>query len=132
MGLHYPLSTPLGFGYFPRMITISGMPSEPLDPLPGRPSSTPGTSDIAKLESQIERLLMITEALWTLLKEKHGLEDQELLRRIVEIDLRDGRLDGRVAPTPPGPCPKCQRIVSKQSVRCLYCGEPLLMNPFAR
>ena len=76
--------------------------------------------------------MMITEALWTILKEKHGLEDKELLRRIVEIDLRDGQLDGRVATTPPEPCPKCQRIVAKGSVRCMYCGEPLAMNPFAR
>ena len=57
---------------------------------------------------------------------------QELLRQMVQIDLRDGRMDGRVAATPPEPCPKCQRIVAKQSVRCMYCGEPLLMNPFAR
>jgi len=51
---------------------------------------------------------------------------------MVQIDLRDGRLDGRVATTPPEPCPKCLRIVAKGSVRCMYCGEPLAMNPFAR
>ena len=102
------------------------------DPLPVRSVSTPGASEISQLQLQVERLLMVTEALWTILKEKHGLEDQELLRQMVQIDLRDGRMDGRVAATPPEPCPKCQRIVAKQSVRCMYCGEPLLMNPFAR
>ena len=75
---------------------------------------------------------MITEALWLILQEKQGLENKELLRQMVQIDLRDGRLDGRVAPSPPEPCPKCQRIVAKGGVRCLYCGEPLAMNPFAR
>ena len=113
------------------MMTWPNSPSTN-EPLPSRPSSTPGASDISQLQLQAERLLMITEALWTILKEKHGLEDQELLRQMVQIDLRDGRLDGRVAATPPEPCPKCQRIVAKQSVRCMYCGEPLLMNPFAR
>ena len=102
------------------------------DPLPSRPVNTLSASDISQLQMQVERLLMVTEALWTILKEKHGLEDQELLRQMVQIDLRDGRMDGRVAATPPEPCPKCQRIVAKQSVRCMYCGEPLLMNPFAR
>ena len=107
-----------------------GFPSP--DPLPSRPSTTAGASDIAQLQMQVERLLMVTEALWTILKEQHGLEDKELLRQMVQIDLRDGRMDGKVATTPPEPCPKCQRIVAKNSLRCMYCGEPLLMNPFAR
>jgi len=102
------------------------------DPLPSRPINAPGASEVVLLKAQVERLLLITEALWTILKEKNGLDDQELLKQIVQIDLRDGRLDGRVASTPPEPCPKCQRIVAKGSVRCMYCGEPLLMNPFAR
>ena len=49
----------------------------------------------------IERLLMITEALWMLLKKEHGYTDDVLLQRIREIDLRDGELDGRVAVRPP-------------------------------
>ena len=110
---------------------FSASPS-PIDPLPTRPINAPTTSDVVHLQAEIERLLMITEALWNILKEKNGLEDQELLKCLVEIDMRDGRLDGRVASTPPEPCPKCQRIVAKGSVRCMYCGEPLLMNPFAR
>lgn len=113
------------------MINWPSSPSSS-EPLPGSPIATPKSSEISQLQTQVERLLMVTEALWTILKEKHGMEDQELLKRIVEIDLRDGRLDGRVAATPPEPCPKCQRIVSKQSIRCMYCGEPLLINPFAR
>jgi len=102
------------------------------DATPSRPSTSLGASEIAQLQIKVERLLMITEALWTILKEKNGLEDKELLRQIVQIDLRDGKLDGRVATTPPEPCPKCQRIVAKNSVKCMYCGEPLLMDPFAR
>ncbi|MEI7957777.1 MAG: hypothetical protein WCI40_01610 [Verrucomicrobiota bacterium] len=102
------------------------------DPLPMRPIGAPGASQVAELQKQVERLLIITEALWTILKEKNGLDDQELLRQMVQIDLRDGRLDGRVAATPPEPCPKCQRIVAKGSVRCMYCGEPLMTNPFGR
>ncbi|MEI6350071.1 MAG: hypothetical protein WCP06_03075 [Verrucomicrobiota bacterium] len=104
----------------------------PNDPLSIRSSGAPGTADIAQLEAKMERLLMITEALWTILKEKHGLEEQELLRQVVQIDLRDGRLDGRVASTPPQPCPKCNRPAAKQSVRCMFCGEPLMTELFAR
>lgn len=103
------------------------------DPEPlQRSVNAPGAGDVARLQAQVERLLIITEALWSILKEKHTLDDQELLRRMVQIDLRDGRLDGRVAATPPEPCPKCHRVVAKGAVRCMYCGEPLMTDPFAR
>jgi hypothetical protein len=105
-------------------------PSDSLPP--SHPTVALGATEAARLQMQVERLLMITEALWGILKEQHGFDDKELQKRIVEIDLRDGRMDGRVAATPPAPCPKCGRVVPKQSVRCMYCGEPLLMDPFAR
>ena len=102
------------------------------EPLPSRPLSSPTVGDVALLESRVERLLIITEALWTILKEKEGLDEQELLRRMVQIDMRDGKLDGRVPAGPPQPCPKCQRIVGRNNLRCLFCGEPIMMEPFAR
>jgi hypothetical protein len=80
----------------------------------------------------VERLLIVTEALWSILREKHGFDDKELQKRMVEIDMRDGRLDGRVAATGPMECPKCNRTIPKQSIRCMYCGEPILTDPFAR
>jgi len=100
------------------------------DPGPRPVTLTPGT--VKHLEGEVERLLLITEALWTILRDRFGMEDQELLREIVRIDMRDGRLDGRLPSTPPQPCPKCNRTLSGRSIRCLYCGEPLMANPFAR
>ena len=87
---------------------------------------------IEDLRSQVERLLFITEALWRILKEKHGLDDLELVKQITLIDLEDGKLDGRVAATPPQPCPKCHRVLSKLRPRCLFCGEPVATEPFQR
>jgi len=84
------------------------------------------------LELDVERLLMISEALWTMLKEKHGYTDEALEKRIMEIDLRDGKLDGRVADSPPGKCPKCGRPLMKRRPRCLYCGEMVGTEAFAR
>ncbi len=89
-------------------------------------------SAVAETRHDIERLLMITEALWGILKEQHGYTDEELFRRITEIDLRDGRADGRVAATPVPPCPHCGRLTAKHRPLCIYCGKPMVTDPFQR
>ena len=89
-------------------------------------------ADIAEMKAEIERLYFITEALWRILKEKHGLDENEIVRQITMIDLEDGKLDQRKAKTPPQPCPKCGRVLGKQRVKCMYCGELIAVNPFER
>jgi len=103
--------------------------------IPNQPST--GTSpqrsgDIDELKFQNERLLMITEALFNLLQQKTGATEADLVREMVAIDLRDGKLDNRVAKDSPRTCPKCQRTIMRNRARCLYCGEPIAPAPFAR
>lgn len=91
-------------------------------------------SEVFELRNEVERLLMITEALWTFLKQQHGYSDEDLIKQIAEIDIRDGKLDGKVAPhmeqTPL--CPKCQRPIGRKRPNCLYCGAALVRDPFER
>ena len=61
----------------------------------------------------IERQMIISEAIWELLKEKVGLTDEDLVKKVREIDLRDGVLDGRVKPEPPIACPKCGKKMKR-------------------
>jgi hypothetical protein len=89
-------------------------------------------TDIGFLRTDIERLLMITEALWGILKEKHGYTDEDLVSRITEIDRRDGKEDGRVAQSPPGTCPRCNRTLERKRAYCLYCGQAIAWDPFER
>ena len=89
-------------------------------------------TDVDLLRGDIERLLMITEALWGILKEKHGYTDEELTNRVAEIDRRDGKVDGRVAQSPPGSCPRCNRTLERQRTYCLYCGQAIARDPFER
>ena len=84
------------------------------------------------IKSDIERLLMITEALWMILKKEGGYADADLTSLITEIDLRDGRLDGRVAGGPPQSCPSCAHILGRKRPFCVYCGKPVPVEPFAR
>ncbi len=84
------------------------------------------------LEADVERLLMITEALWTILKEQNGFTDDELRERVQAIDMRDGKLDGRVAPSAPDSCAACKRPLARKRPRCIYCGHAAEPSPFAR
>ncbi|MHC4250609.1 MAG: hypothetical protein ACYS9X_15895 [Planctomycetota bacterium] len=89
-------------------------------------------SEVEYLKSEVERLLMISEALWTLVKEQHGYDDEVLAERIRAIDMKDGRLDGRVARSAPAACPSCGRTLSRQRPVCMYCGSDGGQDPFAR
>ncbi len=82
--------------------------------------------------SQVERLYMIVEALWSLLKEEHGYTDDQLLKRVAEIDLKDGALDGRTAPSQAPKCPHCGHTTSKSQMTCVFCGKPMRIDLFAR
>ncbi|MDP6355257.1 MAG: hypothetical protein QF473_09165 [Planctomycetota bacterium] len=89
-------------------------------------------TEVQFLESEIERLLMITEALWSVLKEQHDYDDDELVRRVADIDLRDGRLDGRVAKSEPINCRNCGKKLGKRRATCFYCGSAVASNLFER
>ena len=70
-------------------------------------------TDTRQLADQLERALLACEGMWTLVRDKLGLSDDELVARINEIDLSDGRLDGKVRKTAVA-CPKCSRTISPQ------------------
>jgi len=89
-------------------------------------------SQILFLESEIERLLMITEALWSFLRDQHDFDDDELVRRVADIDLRDGRLDGRVAKSEPVECQNCGRKLGRRRATCFYCGSAVASDMFKR
>jgi len=89
-------------------------------------------TDVELTKHDIDRLLMITEALWMLIKQEHGYTDDVLTKLIMEIDQRDGRLDGHGAKEPPIECAACGRTNAANRSLCMYCGKPLPTSPFAR
>ena len=95
--------------------------------------ATRSQAEIDVLKLYIERLSMITEALWSILKEKHGYGDEELMKRITEIDQRDGKLDGHAVSSVAPVCPQCKRMhIAKHRPICLYCGATISVEPFRR
>ena len=63
---------------------------------------------IQEIDHQIERLNLLNQALWEILSERIGISREELERKIEEVDMRDGRLDGRMRHHALR-CPTCQR-----------------------
>ena len=84
------------------------------------------------MRADIERLMMITEALWTFLKKEHGYSDDELAEAIKQIDMRDGVLNGKVGKALPPPCPSCGRRSGIGRPVCIYCGAEISVPPFGR
>jgi hypothetical protein len=101
----------------------------------GRPEASRGKPDAADarpppLEEQLGRLTLACTAMWTLLRQRLGMTDPELLEAIQEVDLRDGVLDGQYKP-PALTCPACGRRNNRRRRACMYCESPLPEEPRA-
>ena len=86
---------------------------------------------VYELEHEVERLSLICEALWGILKDKHGLEDIDLIEKMTLLDLEDGKYDGKnYKPSMPVGCRRCGRMLASHHLACLYCGETRMHKPF--
>lgn len=78
----------------------------------------------AELSRTVESLTLSCQAMWELLRERSGLTDEMLMQRMQEIDLRDGKADGKMGLNTVN-CPACSRPNHSRHERCLYCGTTL-------
>jgi len=88
--------------------------------------------EMEDLRRDVERLFLINEALWRIVRGRLNCTDPELAELIYEIDLEDGHLNGRKGSTPARKCPECGRALVKQRWTCFYCGKPVEFLPFER
>ena len=63
------------------------------------------------------------------IRDKHGMTDDDLHKKLYEIDMRDGALDGRNQ-RKASECPGCGRMVSARHPACLYCGQVMDTSVF--
>ena len=62
-------------------------------------------------------------------KDKLGVTDVDLVQRINDIDLSDGKLDGTVRKSVVS-CPSCGRTMARRFPKCMYCGQAVVQDPF--
>ena len=85
---------------------------------------------LADLESRLDSLTLACMAMWRMLQDRHGISDEEFAAKVREIDMSDGRLDGRAAPEPKS-CSRCGQALAPRQVKCQHCrAENFQSKPF--
>ncbi len=77
---------------------------------------------VKALKREVDRLELVSNALWELVRERLNLKLADLEGKMKEIDRRDGVEDGQITEVPLK-CPSCGRVSSSKHWRCLYCGQ---------
>lgn len=78
-------------------------------------------NEIAALRQELDHTTLIVQALWEMMKKKHGATEGELLELIQAVDMMDGKVDGKPSRIPEN-CPECARPVSVATNACFFCG----------
>ena len=86
----------------------------------GAAAGSTGAGQMYDLDLRVDRLLLVVDAMWSLLRE-NGYSDEDLAARIRELDESDGVLDGKRTQQP-SRCPSCQSMVQPGRATCAFCG----------
>jgi hypothetical protein len=76
---------------------------------------------LSQLGRRIDRLSLACQAMWELLRDKAGVTEDELRDKILEVDLRDGSTDGKMASFIVE-CPHCKARTNSRRPTCIICG----------
>ena len=87
--------------------------------------ATEAASGIRDVRERLDHLALACMAMWSLLREKTDLTEEDLMERAKQIDLADGKEDGRLK-LGVLKCAQCERVMSHRHTRCLYCGADKL------
>jgi hypothetical protein len=80
------------------------------------------SSNADSLKRRLDVMALANQALFEILQSRLGISEEEVILRMAEIDMRDGKKDGRMNPRVVS-CIKCGRKVSTARLRCMFCNE---------
>lgn len=79
-----------------------------------------------RIQDQLERQALLIRSLLEMCARKGLFTSEEFRALVNEVDLSDGRLDGKFkAQGGPRNCPECGKVNGKHAVACMYCSTPL-------
>jgi len=73
------------------------------------------------VKRQVEHLSLACQAMWELLREYAGMREEHIEAKILEIDGRDGKIDGKIA-TLILSCANCGNPTNTKRQYCVICG----------
>ena len=76
------------------------------------------------VDDRVERLTLACQAMWELLRDCSDLTEDHLRAKILEVDARDGQVDGKIGHEVID-CPHCQQKTSTRRSRGVFCGQPV-------
>jgi hypothetical protein len=91
---------------------------------PPQPKRAPSHEALEQLERRVNRLSLLCQAMWEMLRERAECTDDQLAAKVLEVDLRDGRNDSRID-TQISECPSCGRNTNSRRSTCVICGAEL-------
>ena len=77
---------------------------------------------MSRVERRLEALSLACQSMWELCSAEFKLSEEQLIAKMQEVDLRDGKLDGRMSPQAQE-CERCNRRANARRDKCLYCGH---------
>jgi hypothetical protein len=80
------------------------------------------THTLRHLEDKVDSLALTCQAMWEILRDRTSVTEEELIAKVNEIDLRDGKADGKMG-SAGNPCSQCGRVLNKRRSQCIYCGN---------
>lgn len=81
-------------------------------------------AEINQIHRRLDRLSLACQAMWELLRDSTSFEENDILARMEDVDLRDGVKDGKMSP-PSINCESCGRKGNPRRRQCVYCGGKL-------
>lgn len=79
---------------------------------------------LTRQERRLDRLALHCQGMWEMLRERGQFTDEEIAAKILEVDLRDGRADGRFSQQVMT-CPTCKQKTNSKRTACVICGADL-------
>ncbi len=87
-------------------------------------------AEVRELRRIVNKLMLVTQALWEIIAKTNQLDNKLLIKKVNEVDLRDGKLDGKLKRAVKK-CASCGRTLHREHSKCLYCGsQNLQTGPF--
>lgn len=74
-----------------------------------------------ELANRLDQLTITTLAMWELIRDQTSLTEEDLIAKMQEVDLRDGKKDGKLV-LGVKTCSACNRPANPRHTKCLYCG----------